>query len=62
MASNKNSGPNEATVNQFQAWIDSNVDQSEIKPKKVYNNENSQTLSFENVRIDFPLRPCKGQN
>lgn len=28
-------------------------------PRTVHDPETGQTLTFENVRIDFPLRPCK---
>lgn len=60
MVSNKKTEESEATVNLMHTWIDNINHQEGIRPTKVFKSENSQTLSFENVRIDFPLRPCKG--
>lgn len=68
MVFNNQAKESEATVKLFQTWIDTVSNQDETKVNSAgtsantHKNEKTQTLTFENVRIDFPLRPCKNRS
>lgn len=59
MSSKRASRSQTQTSELLQSWMSSIDEPLLTPPRTTHNKETGQTLTFEKVRIDFPLKPCK---
>lgn len=51
---------NSAPAELLQSWVNRDYRTPLLTPRQTTHTQGKgETLTFENVRIDFPLRPCK---